>query len=450
ALLKTLEEPPPHVVFIFATTEPHKVPATILSRCQRFDFKRMPLQVIIEQLKLICEDEKIEIDDESLLIIAKKADGSMRDAQSILDQIISFAGNKVVVDDVLQALGVIHQDLYFEFTDILKSRSVEKALDFIERFISQGYDIAGLLIGLAEHFRNKLFVLATDSVKLLEVSESGKKRYLEEKGDFSEQDLLRFIQIISETEVAIKRSPNPRLKLEIMAVKLIKMERSVTIGDLVDRLAKLNSGKTGAAFEPRPSKPAPADLFNHTKSQTQTKTPPPAQAERSMSPAPSAQPQESVKKETNEEAGEDGDEPSSSFVNESQANYEAKPVITLAEIQDRWDEVLAAIKRKKMTLGFFLQEGFPSGLHGNVLEIVFDASNGFHLKSVQKEQKIIQQVLENLLGLSLSLKFSKGNLKKNEDKKNSNGEHSGITDIKRNGLDPRVQKILKMFDGELL
>jgi len=112
ALLKTLEEPPEHAMFIFATTEIHRVPATILSRCQRFDFRRIPLKTIMEHLRRICDGEKIDIQEEALLQIAKKADGSMRDAQSILDQLISFSGNKIAFEDVAQALGVIHQDLF--------------------------------------------------------------------------------------------------------------------------------------------------------------------------------------------------------------------------------------------------------------------------------------------------------------------------------------------------
>ncbi|NOY79014.1 MAG: DNA polymerase III subunit gamma/tau [Calditrichaeota bacterium] len=449
ALLKTLEEPPQHVVFIFATTEPHKVPATILSRCQRFDFKRIPLQVIIDHLKFICEDEKIGIDEESLLVIAKKADGSMRDAQSLLDQIISFSGETVVIDDVLQALGVIQQDLYFEFTDIVKSQSIKKALDFIDRFIAQGYDISGFLMGLVEHLRNKLFVLSMNSTKLLEVSEASKTRYLEEKDQFSEEDLLRFIQVISETEATIKRSSNPRLKLEIMAVKLIKMDRSVTISDLVEKISKIGAGKKGALLTGESHNPPPKvpDFFGGKSAPPPSKVPPRmAQPQKAVRPVEA----EGSGNQLQNEGGEETDEPSSLRVGDSAESYSAAPVTDLKEIQSRWNEILEAVKRKKMTLGFFLQEGYPIKLTGNTLEIMFDKSNGFHLNAVQKERDILTQVLADLLNQTFSLKFSRGTLDAAAPKAGASDEPARAAPVKKNGLDPKVQKILQMFDGELL
>ncbi len=451
ALLKTLEEPPEHVVFIFATTEPHKVPATILSRCQRFDFKRIPLQVIIEHLKFICADEKIEIDEESLLVIGKKADGSMRDAQSLLDQMISFSGSNVVIDDVLQALGIIQQELYFEFTEILKSQSIKKALAFVDDFIARGYDISGFLIGLVEHLRNKLFVLTTNSTKLLEVSEASKDRYLKEKEQFSEEDLLRFIQIISETEAGIKQSANPRLKIEMMVIKLIKMDRSVTISDLLAKLSKLSSGKKNLVLDRELIKPPQkeADFF---KKDSQ---PPPQRVPLTSQPAKSQKPVQPVAAEDSgkaqeSEGGQEADEPSASFVRDSTEEYSSAPIVDLKEIQARWTEILEAVKRKKMTLGFFLQEGYPTKMTGNTLEITFDKSNGFHLNAVQKERDILTRVLADLLGGTFSLKFASGNLEGTASKEDLPDEATGIPPVKKNGLDPRVQKILKMFDGELL
>ncbi|MDZ7261147.1 MAG: DNA polymerase III subunit gamma/tau, partial [candidate division KSB1 bacterium] len=158
ALLKTLEEPPPNVLFIFATTEPHKVPATILSRCQRFSFKRIPLSEIIQQLKTICQAEHIEIDEESLHLIAKKADGSMRDGQSILDQAVSFCGAKIQVQQVAELLGVIEQELFFELSDLIKRKDVKGGLALAERIFYEGYDVNEFLIGAAEHFRNLLVI----------------------------------------------------------------------------------------------------------------------------------------------------------------------------------------------------------------------------------------------------------------------------------------------------
>ncbi len=453
ALLKTLEEPPEHVVFIFATTEPHKVPATILSRCQRFDFRRIPIQVIVNQLRLISDEEGIHIGDDALLIIAKKADGSLRDAQSILDQIISFAGNEVALEDVLKSLGVIRQELYFEFTDILKSGNVQAGMEFVDRFVAQGLDIAGFLIGLVEHLRNKLFVLASGSDKLLEVSEAYKKRYLEEKGDFSEEDLLRYIEIVSQTEVTIRRSPNPRVRLEMMVVKLIKMGRSVTIGELVEKLKKLGERPARLSLEEKPKpRRQSVDLFKAagtTPRATIPKSspqPPPRQQENPPEPAVGSSGESSPMAESPPIPEEE--EPPSSLTGEPEAEYQVSPDIGVAEIQARWPEILQRVKKKKMVAGIFLQESAPVALNGDVLEIRFPAGNEFHLKSVQKEKDLIRQIIGQVMGHMFTLRFTKGEIPQEAgaEEKSTEAPAGPVP----NGLDPRVKKIIQLFDGELL
>ncbi|MEJ2054520.1 MAG: DNA polymerase III subunit gamma/tau, partial [Calditrichaceae bacterium] len=179
ALLKTLEEPPSHALFIFATTEIHKVPATILSRCQRFDFKRIPIKTIINHLKHICDADNIKVEDDALLQIAKKADGSMRDSQSILDQIISFSGDKITFEDVAQALGVIHQDLYFNISELILEKDLKGIILQTQEIFNSGYDLTEFLMGLEEHFRNILITVSTGSTELIETSEDYLKRYKE-------------------------------------------------------------------------------------------------------------------------------------------------------------------------------------------------------------------------------------------------------------------------------
>ncbi len=450
ALLKTLEEPPEHVVFIFATTEPHKVPATILSRCQRFDFKRIPIQVIMNQLQVICEEEKITIGEDALRLIAKKADGSMRDAQSILDQMISFAGNEVSLDDVLKSLGIIHQDLYFEFTDLLKSGNVHKAMEFVDRFIVQGLDISGFLIGLIEHFRNKLFVLASKSDKLLDVSAAYKERYLKELGDFSEEDLLRYIEVVSQTEVTIRRSPNPRIRLEMMVVKLIKMGRSVTIGELVERLKKIESRPSRLVLEEKPKKKAGSpDLFKMAApKKTPPKTSPPSVPRQSPSVSEPASPSAESPASAAPAPPPEEEEPPSPFVGEPDSDYEASPSVNLQEIQVQWPKILQEVKKKKLVLGVFLQEGTPFALKGNVLEIQFPPGNGFHLQAVQKERNLVRQVIGHVAGARLTLKFSTGETAK--DVPPDGATETPPSAPRTNGIDPRVKKILQMFDGELL
>ena len=163
ALLKTLEEPPPYVKFIFATTLPHKVIATILSRCQRFDFRRISVMETIAQLERIVREEKIEIDKEVLFAIAKSSDGSLRDAESILDQLISFTKDEVSLEDVISMLGLVEQDTLFDITDKIINKDARGALELFNNIIDRGKDIGNFLTNLIEHFRNLMIAKVTQA-----------------------------------------------------------------------------------------------------------------------------------------------------------------------------------------------------------------------------------------------------------------------------------------------
>jgi DNA polymerase-3 subunit gamma/tau len=236
ALLKTLEEPPSHALFIFATTEIHKVPSTILSRCQRFDFKRIPIKTIMDHLKHICDTDKIKADDDALLQIAKKADGSMRDSQSILDQIISFSGDSIKFENVAQALGVIHQDLFFKLSDLILEKNLKEIIQQTQEIFNSGYDLTEFLLGLEEHFRNFLITLSTGSTELIETSENYLKRYEEVAPKYNENDLIAILKIISDTIIAVKTSQQPQLKFELGLIKITKLPSSKDIESLLDKL----------------------------------------------------------------------------------------------------------------------------------------------------------------------------------------------------------------------
>jgi DNA polymerase-3 subunit gamma/tau len=249
ALLKTLEEPPEHAIFVFATTEIHRVPATILSRCQRFDFKRMAIKTIIEHLRSICQKEKIEAETDALLHIAKKADGSMRDAQSILDQIISYTGTKITVEQVANVLGIIDQELYFNFSDIINKKDTKESILLAQKISSEGYDLGEFLLGFEEHYRNILLANTLKTVELINTSEYYQKKYLEECEKYTEIDLLRYIQLIGELQNSIKWCSQPYLKFELAILKMAKMTTTVDIETLLEQLElikkKTNQMKEG-------------------------------------------------------------------------------------------------------------------------------------------------------------------------------------------------------------
>ncbi len=256
ALLKTLEEPPEHAIFIFATTEPHKVLPTILSRVQRFDFKRIAVDEIVRRLRKISKDENISIDDESLHVIAKKADGALRDALGLMDQAIAFCGDSITHNELLQALNVVGTDRLFQFMDCVKTHDADKGLELINTLLQEGYDIQEFLIGLTEHLRNLYIAHHSKQLYMVEASEDTKAKYKESAPDFSRDDLMRMLHIVSEAQIKIKDANQPRIQFEITLLKLIHMERSENLAKLLSDLEEVKkNSKNLASLSSPESKP---------------------------------------------------------------------------------------------------------------------------------------------------------------------------------------------------
>jgi DNA polymerase III subunit gamma/tau len=247
ALLKTLEEPPPHAIFIFATTEPHKVLPTILSRVQRFDFKRISVDEIVTRLKSICEKEKITIDDESLHVIAKRADGALRDALGLMDQAIAFCGTTIRYEELLKALNVIGHDSLFEFTASIEKRDAAEGLRLIDRLMKEGADIQEYLVSLTEHIRNLYVARQGNQMHLVEATADTKNRYSESSKAFSEEDLIRMLHMVSEAQVRIKDVQQPRVHFEILMLKLIHMGRTRELGKILEGLDRLKKNGSSHA-----------------------------------------------------------------------------------------------------------------------------------------------------------------------------------------------------------
>lgn len=236
ALLKTLEEPPPHLMFIFATTEVHKVPATILSRCQRFDFRRMEIDTIVGQLKKIAEGEGISIDEESLIAIARKADGSMRDSQSIFDQVRAFCGNTIIAAEVHDALHLIDTEFFFRISRAIREKHVAEMFSIAREVIVKGYDIQECLNGLLEHFRNILSVQATGSTSLIESSATYLQRYEQEAALFTQAEMLRLMHIVTTTEHGLKFAAQPGVRLELALTQMASLDSIIDISEVLQSL----------------------------------------------------------------------------------------------------------------------------------------------------------------------------------------------------------------------
>ncbi len=256
ALLKTLEEPPPNVAFIMATTELHKLPDTILSRCQEFQFRTIPQQKIFDRLKTIAEAENINIADGALREIARSGEGSMRDAQSNFDQVISFSGENIEINDVVSALGIASTEMLTRIVEAIAGNKPAEALKIVDELISRGQDLRSFCRDLLSLFRDLLMVkIARDAEHLFDSALMNREELLKFAEPFSEADFIRFFNSLSETESKLREATQPRYVLEIGLVKLIEMRRVSPLETILERLAKLENALSNGNLQIEKSEP---------------------------------------------------------------------------------------------------------------------------------------------------------------------------------------------------
>ncbi|MCX8112241.1 MAG: DNA polymerase III subunit gamma/tau [Bacteroidia bacterium] len=260
AFLKTLEEPPPHVLFILATTEKHKIPATILSRCQRFDFRRIPTDQIAARLQYIADQEGISAEPEALFLIAAKAEGGLRDALSLFDQLVSRTGGRLTYATVLEALETLDYDAYFTLSDALQHWRAEDALSRLRGYIQAGYDPATLMMGLLDHFRYLLLAKYQPSALGETIPPHYRQRYVEESSSYSEAFLLHAIDLILEGERRLGYTRSPEIALETTILKIALLPQALRLEDLRHAESPLPSLHTPSGSRPtkvaeRPSIP---------------------------------------------------------------------------------------------------------------------------------------------------------------------------------------------------
>ncbi|HSE33697.1 MAG TPA: DNA polymerase III subunit gamma/tau [Pyrinomonadaceae bacterium] len=255
ALLKTIEEPPDRVVFIMATTAKHKVPDTILSRSQQFEFRTIATAKILERLKVIAKSEKIKIPDDALREIARTGEGSMRDAQSALDQVISFAGNNIKKEDVEMALGVAGADILTRIIDGVADNKPAEVLAVVDDIVMRGHDLRNFCRDLLAHLRDLLVTKVSSSEELLESAVCEPKELKRQAALFSESDLVRFFHSLADTETKLRTATQPRYQLEVGIVKLMQLRGVETIEELMNRLAALerNMGRASSSSGQTPS-----------------------------------------------------------------------------------------------------------------------------------------------------------------------------------------------------
>ncbi len=281
ALLKTLEEPPPHVIFVLCTTEAHSIPQTIVSRCQTFAFHNLGFEETVRQLEHICKSEGIEATEEALAVITQAGEGSLRDSLSTLDQAIACCGAQLDGQALRQLLGVVTTQALDEVAEAIVAQSPERMLSLVDSLVREGQNLRNFAAQLARHFRNLLVVkTAPNSPQLVEASRAERERISAVAAGFSEEDLTRYLQIVLKLYQELQYSPQPRFHTELGLMKLIHAGRLASIEDV---LARIESG--GSPAPPAPSTPrGPAGPTPFERDQSRRR----AEPERPAPPAPSA------------------------------------------------------------------------------------------------------------------------------------------------------------------
>lgn len=420
ALLKTLEEPPEHVVFIFATTEVQSVPDTILSRCQRFNFRRISAGQIAAHLGTIAQAEGIAVEEGALHLLASRADGALRDAESLLDQVVSL-GAEVSQQAVVQVLGLVDRGLYFELLDAMREAAPARVLDVVAQAVDEGADIEEFVYGLVELLRHLLFAKIQGGTDELDMAEDARRRCGELAEAMAVEDLLRMMQSLLDLEADLKRSLQPRFRLEIALVHLALMGRAVDVGQLLRRLQSLEGAAPRPAAPPPPSsgrsEPAPPPL--PSGGSEPVSSPPPSSRNEQAVPPPPTQQQVAAPAES------------------SNAASAVSP--SFDQVRTNWAELVNAVGAAKRSLASFLNGATLDSLEGYVLKLSFGADQRFAMTKVIKDRKIIEEIAEAKYGWRLRL-----------DVVAKKGEQPAPQAASQPESDPTLRSVLDAFDGELV
>ena len=471
ALLKTIEEPPPGIVFILATTDQGKVPDTILSRCQIFEFRTITLKKIVEQLRYIAGKEGVQIGDAALLAIGRAGEGSMRDAESALDQVISFSGLTVADDDVSAALGLVDTETLNGALQAVADQDLQELLRLVEQVVSRGYDLRNFCREMMVHIRALLVVKITGfDPELVQLPESEADALNRVATFFSEQDLLRFFSILSKTEQDIKTSSQPRFLLEVALVKLAQARKLVLLEEAILRIEALESrlgGASGAPSStgaPRPSqsqtRPTSTSTFRSTRAASPARAREievnPAQAQPGTATAPAAKQspaaQQSPAASAAEKPKRDTSIPSS-LPPPMDEVYEAPPDPGMMNERPRGQtagdpvsKVKAALEAKrKMMIVATLDKGSIS-IDGDYFRVSYGPEHSKCKGEVEERGKriAIEDACEEVLGRRLTLRASvTGEAEAVEPRRTQKVKEAVVSD-------PKLRALVDKFHGEVI
>ncbi|NOZ09017.1 MAG: DNA polymerase III subunit gamma/tau [FCB group bacterium] len=412
ALLKTLEEPPPHVIFIMATTDPQKIPLTILSRTQRFDFKRLTTEDIVTYLGSILTREGLSYDGNTLELIAAKADGSMRDSLSLLDQVIAYCENNIEESIVKDVLGIIEDSLYHELLTAICNSNYNALLIKISEIVDSGYSIPNFITGFNAFLRKCLFVL-TDQTDKVRLNKTVITWLLENDQIVSRLDLLRMIDIILKFESRLRYIQQPRVALEALLLKLAAMDSSVLISELL-----ANQGKSVKQQPVRKNKSAAG-----TSQNTPTADAPPSIAKPLH-----------VEKQKADHISEPEPEP----LNRPK---ETSDPLNLEFISAKWPAVLEKIELINYKIAHFLQGSELLHFTGGQLDIQLNNENGFTVRSLEKDKSAIEEIFREVTGTSVRIKFRSNPLQTNQ---------GAAKPVEPERDHPLLLDVIEKFNGEII
>ncbi len=404
ALLKTLEEPPAHVKFLFATTDPQKVLPTILSRCQRFDLRRIPATLIVSHLKHIAAQESVAIDDAALQAVARGADGGMRDAESTLDQLISFCGNRIEEADVLSMFGLTAQTQILAITQAILDGQPEAALRELNNLARGGKDLGRLLTDLLTHFRNLLiYVVSQGDLRMLEISENEAARLAEQAGGVNLDALTRILEVLTDCEGSFRDAASKKILIEVALLKAIRARHAVPIEAVLKQLQQLRGGGGAAATAVAGTNPAP------------TLAPVPAAA---PAPAPRTAPSISLSAAFAQVTAAESAAATVSYAKPAAAPAPTPapapaPVRTEtappppADLGTLWPALMAAVERANKFTHSTLKTAHPVSLATQLLTIGFDPEfeTQMHLADNAKTHALLQTKLHELGQPHVQVKF---------------------------------------------
>jgi DNA polymerase-3 subunit gamma/tau len=418
ALLKTLEEPPAHVLFFFATTEPHKIPVTILSRCQRHDLKRVELEALTAHMQSLCEREGLDIDDPSLILLAREADGSVRDSLSLLDQIMGAAEGKVRVPQVLELLGIVDRSRLFALSEALLARNSAQVLTLVDEVYRAGQDLKKLYDDLLEQFRNLILAKGgAGSLKLVDLPAHEIEQLKAQAENVSEVHLVQLFEQLFQHEESLRFAAQPKLALECIFLQLLQIPPALPVDTLIAGLDKLKETWLTAA--------------------------PGLQTEGHAAPAPAPEPGQSPPSEPSQSPPLKSEIPASKgSVASARGGVDVSP-------QERWRRVQTEVAQSHPALAANLKHCRLGSTDSREVVIVAGGSE-FSVKQIEKERnrQILEDVIRNQFGAQAALRI---------DARPEN--HRADLEVRRERLDklrqealsnPLVADVVEIFNGQII